>query len=75
MFIIIDLLFIKNMYINLIFLIYIFKNPAWNQKFKFSVDEHHHYLNICVWVKLRDERGDLLIGHVRTIDGSCLLEN
>lgn len=41
------------------------KNPVWNQKFRFNLDEPHHYLNICVWEKLRDERGDLLIGHVR----------
>ena len=39
----------------------------WNQKFDFTIDELHHYLNVCIWKKLRDEKGDLLIGHVRKV--------
>ena len=47
-------------------LIYCFvQHPLWNECFTFEVGEEDHYLNVCVWNKLNEERGDLLIGHVR----------
>ena len=51
-------------------LIYFVQHPLWNECFTFEVGEEDHYLNVCVWNKLSDERGDLLIGHVRhsTVD-------
>jgi hypothetical protein len=47
-----------------IFLSAFLQNPVWNQKFRFMINDGHFYLNVCVWEKLLDERGDLLIGHV-----------
>ena len=42
------------------------QNPEWKQSFTFDVRESDNYLNVCVWVKLDEERGNLLIGHVCT---------
>lgn len=41
------------------------QQPRWNQKLVFKVGEKHHYLNVCVYDRLGEDRGDLLIGHVR----------
>ncbi len=42
----------------------IMQNPKWIQEFSFDVGECHNYLNVCIWMKLTEERGNLLIGHV-----------
>ncbi|KAH9503112.1 hypothetical protein Btru_069981, partial [Bulinus truncatus] len=49
-------------------------NPKWNQKFIFSVDSNHQYLNLCVWCRGGDRsdkpeiikwsKNDVLIGFV-----------
>lgn len=42
------------------------RNPRWKKKkFNFDVGPQHHYLNVCVYDKVRSEdRGELLVGHV-----------
>ena len=42
------------------------RSPRWTcSKFRFNVGPQHHYLNLCVYDRLRsEERGELLIGHV-----------
>ena len=40
------------------------QNPEWMQEVSFGIGEHHNYVNVCVWVKLGEERGNLLVGHV-----------
>ena len=41
--------------------------PKWTKKrFKFNIGADHHYLNVCVYDRLSsEEKGQLLIGHVR----------
>ncbi len=44
--------------------IFLVQRPSWREEFDFEVQEDHHYLNICVWTRLGDDGGDLLVGHV-----------
>ena len=40
------------------------QNPSWNDDFMFVLEDHHHYLNVCVWLTLGEGKGKLLLGHV-----------
>ena len=44
----------------------------WNQKYSFELGENHNYVNVCVWVKLSEEKGNLLVGHVYSINVNCI---
>ncbi|XP_055895570.1 PDZ domain-containing protein 8-like [Biomphalaria glabrata] len=59
------------------------ENPKWNQKFIFSIDSNHNYLNVCVWCKGGDRSDkpelfkwsnhDVLIGYISlNLDDICL---
>ena len=43
------------------------QNPVWNQQYSFELGENCNYVNVCVWVKLSEEKGNLLIGHVCSV--------
>ena len=43
------------------------ERPSWGEKMSFEVGERDHYLNVCVYDRLREEKGDLLIGHVSSL--------
>eukprot|EP00731_Ephydatia_muelleri_P031177 Em0022g691a len=40
------------------------RNPSWNHGIMFALEDHHHYLNVAVWLTLKEGKGKLLLGHV-----------
>ena len=48
------------------------QNPSWNDDFMFDLEDHHHYLNVAVWLTLREGKGNLLLGHVRENSPVCV---
>lgn len=49
------------------------QNPSWNHGIMFALEDHHHYLNVAVWLTLKEGKGKLLLGHVREIPLKTLL--